>query len=150
MQVVNIRLLKLKTSIQRLKNLKTSCENWDTKYPETVGGGQTVGELEEMAKLYKSINESFTEMVSNTALFMENIKNSFEESDKKASNIFDVLDDVITGPAHTGNNHNPENLASEFIKDAVAGENGYHTGNNHKPENPASEFIKDVIDDIIN
>ena len=55
MQVVNIKLLKLNSSIAKLKNLKTACENWDTKYPETVGGGQTVTELEEIAELYKKV-----------------------------------------------------------------------------------------------
>lgn len=85
MAEIKIKINALNDSITELKNLKSTCQEWDTLSPEIVGGGQTVGELESIAKLYKSLNTHFIDLVSNTISFMENVKSSYEESDQNAA-----------------------------------------------------------------
>lgn len=85
MAEIKIKINALNDSISELKNLKTACQDWDVTSPEMVGGGQTVGELESIATLYKSLNSNFIDLVSNTISFMENVKSSYEESDQNAA-----------------------------------------------------------------
>lgn len=85
MAEIKIKINALNDSITELKNLKTACQDWETTCPETVGGGQTVNELESIAALYKSLNTHFIDLVSNTISFMENVKTSYESSDQEAA-----------------------------------------------------------------
>lgn len=85
MAEIKVKINALNDSISELKNLKTTCQDWDATSPEIVGGGQTVGELESIATLYKSLNSHFIDLVSNTISFMENVKSSYEESDQSAA-----------------------------------------------------------------
>ena len=123
MAEIKIKINALNDSITELKNLKTACQDWDTTCPETVGGGQTVNELESMGTLYKNLNTHFINLVSNTISFMENVKTSYEESDNKAARSIsaaaDAVETVIKGPIHTGNNHPPEGINVKTIIDIV-------------------------------
>ena len=85
MSEIKLKINELNDSIEALKKLKTECQEWDTTSPDTVGGGQTVNELEAIAALYKKLNTHFIDLVSNTVSFMENVKESFEESDIEAA-----------------------------------------------------------------
>ncbi len=86
MATIKVNIKTLNDSITKLKALRDKCNNFDTTSPAIVGGGETVTQLEDIASLYKSLNIHFAELVNNTALFMENVKTSYESSDKKAAN----------------------------------------------------------------
>lgn len=140
MAEIKIKIDRLNESITKLGSLKESCQNWNTSCPETVGGGQTINELESIATLYKSLNVHFIDLISNTMLFMENMRESFEESDNEAarsisSKAVDVAKDVANGPVHSGY-HSPNDwvdssIATEVAKNADKGP--LHTGN-HNPQ----------------
>lgn len=129
-----IRTAKLDESISDLKSLRSQCQNFDINYPNTVGGGRTVDELECMAKLYQDINNKFIELINNTISFMENLKDSFEESDRKAADkiggIIENAIDAIGTPIHTGGNHHhgPYGVGRDVAREAM-------------------EIAKDILDD---
>ncbi len=86
MAEISIKLIALNAAITKLNNLKTTCTSMDTSLPSSVGGGLTVNEMESIANLYKSMNANFADLISNTALFMENVKKSYQTTDTKAAN----------------------------------------------------------------
>lgn len=85
MAEIKIKIHALNDSISDLKNLRTQCQETKIVCPKTVGGGKTVNELESIGELYKSLNNHFINLISNTISFMENVKASYESSDKKAA-----------------------------------------------------------------
>lgn len=85
MSEISVKIAALEEAITNLNNLKQTCADMDTTSPETVGGGSTVSELENIAALYKSLNIHFGDLISNTALFMQNVKDSYQASDSKAA-----------------------------------------------------------------
>lgn len=85
MSEIKINLTNLDNGISRFNTL---ARNWganDTMPPITVGGGTTVNELEELAQVYKTLNEHMVTLASNTAAFLNDIKQSYQESDQKAA-----------------------------------------------------------------
>lgn len=82
---IKINVNALNDAITRLKNLRTTCENTKNKIPKIVGGGLTVNELESISSLYEDLDIGFTDLVSNTISFMENVKDSYKSSDSKAA-----------------------------------------------------------------
>ena len=85
MAEINVKITEINNAITKLQNLQKRCNSADTKAPTTVGGGQTVKELEAVADVYKKRNISFGEMIANTISFLQNVKNSYASSDKKAA-----------------------------------------------------------------
>lgn len=85
MAEIKINVNALNDAIARLKNLRTTCQNTKNKIPDTVGGGLMVNELESISSLYEELDSGFTNLVSNTISFMENVKTSYESGDKKAA-----------------------------------------------------------------
>lgn len=153
MAEIQIKINKLSESITKLGSLKESCQSWNTTCPETIGGGQTVNELEGLASLYKSLNVHFIDLISNTILFMENMKDSFEESDNEAARSIsakaaDIATNVANGPLHSGY-HSPNDwvdssITTEVVKDAEKGP--LHTGN-HNPQDQYNHTSK-VVDAV--
>lgn len=86
MAEINVKITEINNAITKLQNLQKRCNSADTKTPTTVGGGQTVNELEAIADVYKKMNISFGEMIANTISFLQNVKNSYASSDTKAAN----------------------------------------------------------------
>jgi len=83
---IKINLTNLESGISRFNTL---ARNWganDTLPPVTVGGGSTVNEFEELAQIYKTLNDHMVTLASNTASFLTDIKQSYQESDQKAAN----------------------------------------------------------------
>lgn len=68
MAEININIVELELSISRLQNIRTACES-NTAIPSIVGGGKTVGEIESIAEVYRDLNTSLIELVSNTIVF---------------------------------------------------------------------------------
>ena len=85
MAEIKVKITEIDNAITKLQNLQKKCSSANTNAPTTVGGGQTVNELEAIASAYKDINSSFAQMVTNTISFLRNIETSYVESDTKAA-----------------------------------------------------------------
>lgn len=85
MAEIKVNINSLKNSIEQLKNLKQECMDYENLSPNTVGGGLTITELENITKIYDELDSHFIQLVNNTILFMNNVKTSYETSDKKAA-----------------------------------------------------------------
>lgn len=85
MAEIKIKVTEIDTAITKLQTLKSRSISADTKSPTTVGGGQTVNELEAIAGVYKSLNTHFSTLVQNTISFLGNVKDSYAASDQKAA-----------------------------------------------------------------
>ena len=82
---INIKISEINNAITKLQGLRTRCNSRNTTPPITVGGGKTVNALEEMAEVYVALNNNFGEFVSNTILFLQNVRDSYAGSDSKAA-----------------------------------------------------------------
>ena len=85
MAEIKINISNLEAAIARLNLLKEVWSAKDTSSPSTVGGGKAVNEFEKMAQLYKDLNSHMVALAANTASFLSNVKESYQESDKKAA-----------------------------------------------------------------
>lgn len=86
MSEIKINLTNLDSGITRFNTL---ARNWganNTAPPVTVGEGATVNEFEALAQIYKDLNNHMVTLASNTAAFLTDIKESYQESDQKAAN----------------------------------------------------------------
>lgn len=84
MRIINIDITCLGQAIKRMETFVKDWSSNDTRCPGTLGGGKTVNELEELAQIYKDLNNLMVSLASNTAEFLSDIKESYEESDRKA------------------------------------------------------------------
>lgn len=84
MKEIKINISNLSTAIGRLNSLKQAWSNDATLPPTPVGGGETVAELEALAKLYQDLHSHMITLATNTATFLTNVGDSFQESDHKA------------------------------------------------------------------
>ena len=84
MAEININLLVIDNAISKLQALKSKCVSAKTAAPTTVGGGQTVNELEKIAKQYQDIDLHLELLVGNTISFLTNLKSSYNKSEQKA------------------------------------------------------------------
>ena len=97
MKEIKINLSNLGTAIGRLNSLKQSWSNDVTLPPVSVGGGETVAELEALAKLYQDLHSHMITLASNTATFLTNVGGSFESSDQKAASGFSGIQGSMMG-----------------------------------------------------
>ncbi|TGY39944.1 hypothetical protein E5347_16220 [Clostridium sartagoforme] len=86
MAEIKINIDSLESRIQELQTLERRISSNVTTSPQVVGGGSSVIELEKIADMYKTLNSSMLLLVTNTVSFMDNLKESYVGSDKKASN----------------------------------------------------------------
>ena len=86
MSEININVNEIDQSILRLQNLRSKCKSLYPQFPETVGGGNVVNELEHIAATYKTLYNDLETLISYTIQFLENVKKSYMSSDLKASN----------------------------------------------------------------
>lgn len=56
MAEINIKITELNNTITKMKNLQKKSKSVNATPPATVGGGKTVNEIEEIAKLYQKLN----------------------------------------------------------------------------------------------
>lgn len=85
MGIIKIDIACLNQAINKMNTYKKNWAANNTTAPTTVGGGKTVNELEEIAQLYKDLNKLMVTLASNTAEFLTDVKESYEESDRKAA-----------------------------------------------------------------
>ncbi len=79
---INIDIEELDNSISKLETLKDNWLNNEVNPPEVVGGGGTVNELEEIAKLYVGLNIRMGGLISSTISFLKNTRQNYVESDE--------------------------------------------------------------------
>ena len=88
MSEIKVNIENLEGAITKLNNYARNWASNPTTPPVTVGGGKSVKELEELAHIYKDLNDHMVLLASSTATFFTDVKNSYKESDyKAASNI---------------------------------------------------------------
>ncbi|WP_075720542.1 hypothetical protein [Roseburia sp. 499] len=79
---INIDVDALDSSISELKALKSNWLNNEVNAPTVVGGGGTVSQLEEIARLYVGLNMRMCGLMSSTISFLENTRQNYVESDQ--------------------------------------------------------------------
>lgn len=84
MSQITVNIGMLNQSIMQLSKLAVSCAG-KKKNVQIQGGGATLTEIERMKELYDDIFNELTELVSNTEIFMKNIKTSYEVNDQNAA-----------------------------------------------------------------
>ena len=85
MSEIKVNIENLEGAISKLNNYAKNWASNPSTPPATIGGGKTVNELEELAKIYEELNDHMVLLASNTATFFTNVKNSYQESDHKAA-----------------------------------------------------------------
>ena len=85
MMEIRVETAALETVAKKMSELASEWQARNTNPPATVGGGKTVNQFEELAKIYKELNAGMVKLASNTSLFLTNVKNSFVDSDNKAA-----------------------------------------------------------------
>lgn len=85
MAEIKVKTTSLEDEINKLSNLKNKCLNFGDSNPQCVGGGSTVTELQNLVNIYNDLDRHFIQLVSSTIEFMNNVKTSYVESDKKAA-----------------------------------------------------------------
>lgn len=86
MSEININIVCLKDAITQLSNLRKNYVDYKILCPDTIGGGLTVTELNNLVKIYNNLDNCFIQLLNSTIGFMENVQESYENSDKKAAN----------------------------------------------------------------
>ena len=88
MAEIKINISELNNLIPKVQAVKNCANDILSRNvpPETVGGGLTVGELEELSNLYHSIYRDIEELASNTVLFLQNVRDTYIEVDVSAAN----------------------------------------------------------------
>lgn len=82
MAEIKINLIEIDSAIQKLNELKTSCENVNMNPPQTQGGGKVVGEIEEIADTYITVRDNLCLLFENTIMFLQNIRDSYGINDR--------------------------------------------------------------------
>lgn len=85
MATIDIKINTLESAINELKSVKQSCDGAKKIPPTTVGGGKTVNELEEIGKLYQTMNGHLSMMISSTISLLQKTKDGFQTDDKMAA-----------------------------------------------------------------
>lgn len=85
MKTITLNVAQIDNSIEKLKSLHNKCADMKSSAPTTKGGGNTVNELEAIGLLYGELKTDVAELISNTILFLGNVKNSFISSDETAA-----------------------------------------------------------------
>ena len=79
---IDIDVNELDSSITEMEALKESWLEKEVNAPEVVGGGATVSQLEEIAKLYVGLHIRMGGLHSRTITFLKNTRENYEESDE--------------------------------------------------------------------
>ena len=84
MSEIKINIKALEGDIKKLNSLSSMCRNKDRKiFYDSLQGAVAI-EIEEIVKISQDLNTEICFMIDSTAQFMENVKDSYISSDKKA------------------------------------------------------------------
>lgn len=96
MAEIKINIDNLEAEITKLKTLSESIASKKEKCPETVGGGSSIQQLENIGIAYGKIHEQIATLVANTADFMKSVRDETVKMDNQ------IASDI--GRAPCGNN----------------------------------------------
>ncbi len=85
MSEIKVQITELNNAITKLQGLRSRYESMDIVRPAPSGGGRTVNEIEDIAKVYNMLDRDFKELISNTISFFQNVCDSYVSSDIKAA-----------------------------------------------------------------
>lgn len=85
MSEIKVQITELNNAITKLQGLRSRYESMDIVRPAPSGGGRTVNEIEDIAKVYNMLDRDFKELISNTISFFQNVCDSYVLSDIKAA-----------------------------------------------------------------
>lgn len=88
MQKILFDNLSLALTAKAMSKLRTLCSNGKGSPPTTKGGGETVAELEEIAKRYGELNDALCLLIGNTAEMLANAGNSMADTDATLAGAF--------------------------------------------------------------
>lgn len=80
---LNIELLEEK--IQKIRDLKTTCDGIDVSTESLVGSGQSIAIIQLVDQEYPLLKTAMGTLLQNSISFFENVKNSMIEADTEAS-----------------------------------------------------------------
>lgn len=78
---ININIEALNTSISELKTMQRNWLDNKMRSIDTVGGGSTVNQLEEIAGLYEELNTKMGALLAGTISLLNKTKQEYEMSD---------------------------------------------------------------------
>ena len=78
---ININIEALDTSISELKAMQRNWLDNKMRSIDTVGGGSTVNQLEEIAELYEELNTKMGALLAGTISLLNKTKQEYEMSD---------------------------------------------------------------------
>lgn len=81
MAEIKIIISEIDSDISKLHSLHSRCIGAKATPPNVVGGGQAVGEMEEIAKLFKELNADTAELIMKSVSFLQSVKASYVASD---------------------------------------------------------------------
>lgn len=85
MIVINTNVLALNEKIDRLRALKVRCEGLDVSTVWAEGSGLTNAQLRELDGQYEALRSAMTQLLDNSVLFFENVRQSMVETDNAAA-----------------------------------------------------------------
>ena len=80
---VNVELLEEK--IQKIRELKSTCDEIDVATETLSGSGQSIDIIQLIDKEYPLLKSAVGELLTNSISFFENVKNSMIKADTEAS-----------------------------------------------------------------
>ena len=85
MSTIDIKINVLDSAINELANVKRTCDGFKKTPPSTIGGVKTVNELEEIGKLYQTMNDHLSAMIGSTITLLQKTKDGFQTNDQTAA-----------------------------------------------------------------
>ena len=99
MDSILIEFFTLNLLIERMKNLKLTCDAKGSVYPAIQGGGATAAQLEALTSLYGSLANAISLLIANTTAALENARDTMANTDKAiaaAIRAADGLKDILS------------------------------------------------------
>lgn len=88
MSEIKINAINLDAEIGSLRELKGKIASNKKNAPVTVGGGETIKQIEKLGDEYRTMEDKMESLLQNTISFMSNIQSSYATSDNNASKTF--------------------------------------------------------------
>ena len=90
MAEININITNLEEQINLLNELSRSFAGRETNVPEASGSGPALAETQELGMLLLRIRESTKELFENTAVFLNNARDSYVNTDAQIAHGYET------------------------------------------------------------
>lgn len=85
MNQINLNIDLLDEKIQKINNLKLTCDVIDVNEVPLSGSGESIAIIQLVDKEYSLLKSAVVTLLQNSVSFFENVKNSMIEADSEAS-----------------------------------------------------------------